>query len=460
MLVHSILLIDDDPMVFEDFKKSLTGAEDLALEWVSSGPEAIELVKRFPRRFSSVISDYLMPVMNGAETNIELLKINPDLIIATYSADKTREAIKLSQSSGALEFLDKGISSETLVRTLRGYCKKFEENFQILMPDNSASQYGEKIQAIGAIGRSAKFGETAQLVEQAAGSDCNVVIFGETGTGKELLAKAIHNLSKRKSRTFIALNVATLSPELFESELFGHAKGSFTGAIGDKVGKFKLAHGGTIFLDEITELSLALQARLLRVLQDGDFYPVGSNKPERVDVRVVVASNMELESAVKKGRFREDLYYRLNVFKIKNHPLRDRPEDIRPLVLFFQKKYGGSEKVFLMRTIRKMETYKWPGNIRELENEVERIVCTLSVKTVEPVHLDAKFFLDENQVEVKAPINSYEQLRSYVQNLEKSLIMQAHRKTRCLRLTAETLGIGYSTLRTKIKEFNLTEMGV
>ena len=304
MNVHNILLIDDDRMVFEDFEKSLKGAEDLALEWVSSGPAAIELIKKFPRRYSNVISDHLMPGMNGAETTIELLKINPDLIVATYSADKTREAVKLSQSSGALEFLDKGISDETLVKTLRGYCKKFEENFQVLEADNSASQHAEKIQTIGAIGLSAKLGETALIVEQAAGSDCNVVIYGETGTGKELLAKAIHNLSKRKSRAFIALNVATLSPELFESDLFGHVKGSFTGAVGDKVGKFKLAHGGTIFLDEITELSLPLQARLLRVIESGDFYPVGSNKPESVNVRIVVASNKELETAVKNGTFR------------------------------------------------------------------------------------------------------------------------------------------------------------
>ncbi len=459
MNVHNILLIDDDRMVFEDFEKSLKGAEDLALEWVASGPEAIELIKKFPRRYSNVISDHLMPGMNGAETTIELLKINPDLIVATYSADKTREAVKLSQASGALEFLDKGISDETLVKTLRGYCKKFEENFQVLEADNSASQHAEKIHTIGAIGLSAKLGETALIVEQAAGSDCNVVIYGETGTGKEILAKAIHNLSKRKSRAFIALNVATLSPELFESDLFGHVKGSFTGAVGDKVGKFKLAHGGTIFLDEITELSLPLQARLLRVIESGDFYPVGSNKPESVNVRIVVASNKELETAVKNGTFREDLYYRLNVLKIKNYPLRERPEDIRPLVLYFQKKYGGTDKVFLMRTIKKMETYKWPGNIRELENEVERIVGTLSAKTIEPVHLDTKFFMDENQVGTQETINSYEQLRAYIQSLEKSLIMQVHRKTRCLKLTAETLGIGYSTLRAKIKEFNLAEIG-
>ena len=191
-------------------------------------------------------------------------------------------------------------------------------------------------------------------------------------------------MSDRKSRPFVQLNVATLSPELFESEMFGHTKGSFTGAIADKVGKFKLAHSGTIFLDEIAELRLDLQARLLRVLQDGDFFPLGSNKPEKVDVRVIAASNKELEKAVKDGTFREDLYYRLNVLKIKTYPLRERPEDLRPLVLYFQKKYRGSDKVFLMKTIKLMELYKWSGNIRELENEVERIMLTLPVNKIEP----------------------------------------------------------------------------
>lgn len=342
-MIHKILLVDDDQMIAEDFKRTLASEPMFELSWVSSGAEAIKAISKTPRGYSVIIMDYLMPKMDGAETTKELLKINPDLLIAMYSGDQTREAIKTSHSAGAVEFLDKGISQSRLIESLKSFCKKFEDTYQVLQSEDSPNQLEEVIKSVGMIGRSPKLAETARIIKSAAPSDCNVVIFGETGTGKELIARAIHNLSLRKTRPFIPINVATLSPELFESEMFGHIKGSFTGAVTDKVGKFKLAHGGTIFLDEIAELKPDLQARLLRVLQDGDFFPVGSNKPEKVDVRVIAASNIELEKAVKAGNFREDLFYRLNVLKIKTYPLRERIEDIRPLVLFFQRKHKGAE---------------------------------------------------------------------------------------------------------------------
>lgn len=456
-MVHKILLVDDDQLIAEDFKRTLASEPVFDLSWASSGTEAVQVIAKEPRGFSVIVMDYLMPGLSGAETTKQLLKINPDLLIAMYSGDQTRDAIKVSHSSGAVEFLDKGISSQSLIQKLKSFCKKFEDTYQVLQNEESPSQLEEIIKSVGMIGRSPKLAEIARTVKSAAVSDCNVVIFGETGTGKELIAKALHNLSSRKNRPFIPINVATLSPELFESEMFGHTKGSFTGAVADKVGKFKLAHGGTIFLDEIAELKPELQARLLRVLQDGDFYPVGSNKPEKVDVRVITASNIELEKAVKAGNFREDLFYRLNVLKIKTYPLRERIEDIRPLVLYFQRKHKGAEKVILLKTIKMMELYKWRGNIRELENEVERLMNTVASNKIEPVHLDSKFFLEENQVNGTPQIRDFSELNIFVRNLEKTLISDSIKKAKNnLKLASEVLGIGYSTLRAKTKEYNIT----
>lgn len=458
-MIHKVLLVDDDPLIAEDFKRSTAAEPTLDIHWVSSGQDAIRLVEKNPRLFSVIIMDYLMPVLSGAETTKKLLEVNPDLLIAVYSGDQTREAIKTSYAAGAVEFLDKGISSHELIKNLKSFCKKFEDTFQTLQPEDTPSHCEEIIKSVGMIGRSPKLAEVAKTIKAAASSDCNVVIYGETGTGKELVARALHNLSDRKNRPFVQLNVATLSPELFESEMFGHTKGSFTGAIADKVGKFKLAHSGTIFLDEIAELRLDLQARLLRVLQDGDFFPLGSNKPEKVDVRVIAASNKELEKAVTAGTFREDLYYRLNVLKIKTYPLRERPEDIRPLILYFQKKFRGSEKVFLMKTIKLMELYKWNGNIRELENEVERIMMTLPVSKIEPIHLDSKFFAEENQVSSTPQIKDFSDLNIFVKNLEKNLISDGIKRSQNnLKIASEALGIGYSTLRAKAKEYNLNIM--
>ena len=457
MVVHKILLVDDDQMIAEDFRRTLACEAMFDLNWVSSGSEAVQAIAKNPRGFSVIVMDYLMPEISGAETTKQLLKINPDLLIAMYSGDQTRDAIKISHAAGAVEFLDKGISSHSLIQNLKSFCKKFEDTYQVLQNEEAPSQLEEIIKSVGMIGRSPKLAEIARTIKSAAVSDCNVVIFGETGTGKELIARALHNLSLRKNRPFIPINVATLSSELFESEMFGHTKGSFTGAVADKVGKFKLAHGGTIFLDEIAELKPELQARLLRVLQDGDFYPVGSNKPEKVDVRVLTASNIELEKAVKAGNFREDLFYRLNVLKIKSYPLRERIEDIRPLVLYFQRKHKGSEKVILLKTIKMMELYKWRGNIRELENEVERLMNTVTSNKIEPVHLDAKFFLEENQVNGAPQIRDFSELNIFVRNLEKTLISDSIKKAKNnLRLASEVLGIGYSTLRAKTKEYNIT----
>ncbi|WP_299896766.1 sigma 54-interacting transcriptional regulator [uncultured Aquimarina sp.] len=245
-----------------------------------------------------------------------------------------------------------------------------------------------KINADNIVHKSATYSKVLEQVHQVAHTDTTVLITGESGTGKELLASAVHNNSSRKERALIKINCATLPNELIESELFGHKKGAFTGAVDDKIGKFSLADGGTIFLDEIGELPIDLQPKLLRVLQEGEFDMLGGNKTKSVDVRIVAATNRNLEDMVREGKFREDLYYRLNVFPIENIPLRARKEDIPPLAQFFLEKYsakaGKAFKRLSKRTIEALLNYNFPGNIRELENLIERAVILESGTTLNP----------------------------------------------------------------------------
>jgi transcriptional regulator with PAS, ATPase and Fis domain len=223
-------------------------------------------------------------------------------------------------------------------------------------------------------------------------SDSTVLINGESGTGKELVAKAIHNLSNRESKKFIAINCGAIPANLLESELFGHERGSFTGATTKKIGKFQIANGGTIFLDEIGDMPLELQVKLLRVLQEGTIEPVGSTSPIKVNVRVLAATHVNLEEAISDGRFREDLFYRLNVIPIYLSPLRKRPDDIEPLLLHFQEKHKGGDKKILYKTLRYLKNYSWKGNVRELENTIDRLLTMVTDSEITPEHLDAKFF--------------------------------------------------------------------
>ena len=453
VLVHNILLIDDDVAFSRMCANAFLDYPEFQIELIHNPLEALKQVRLFPWKYSVVLVDYLMPSLSGSETTTELLKINKYLIIAILSGDQTRDAIKLSHEAGVAKFLDKGESTTSLIEVIRGLCKKYEETTQVYYSEVSKTKNEELINSIGMIGKSQGLADLAETITSYSRSSANVVIEGESGCGKELVARAIHNLSPRKNRPFIGINVGNLREELFESELFGHKKGAFTGAINDKVGVFKLANGGTLFLDEIGDLKKELQVKLLRVLQEGEFYPVGSNLKEKVDVRVIAASHVNLPKAVKDGRFREDLFFRLNILKIKVPALRERPDDLRPLVIFFQRKYGFSSKVFLMSAIKKLEAYAWPGNIRELEAEMQRLQVVVKGDRIEPIHLDPKFFLEENQVGHENQIKDYSDLEIVTVNLERKLIRSVYRKVRSLKLTAEILGIAYSTLKNKVKSF-------
>ena len=301
--------------------------------------------------------------------------------------------------------------------------------------------------------------EASRLVQKVAPSDTTVLLTGESGTGKELFARAIHSLSNRNKRAYIAINCAAIPSELLENELFGSERGAFTSAHARKMGKFELADGGTIFLDEIGDLELSLQAKLLRVLQEQTFERLGGTKSIKVDIRIIAASNMDLPEAVAKKEFREDLYYRLSVFPILIPPLRERCDDVLPLASFFIEKYGKQMKKkgkSLSRDAANlMERYHWPGNVRELENTIERSIILAEGKKIKPEHLAIRLATTD-EVRLREGAGLREVGQHAQMQAERKMIIRILNTTRGnKRKAAEILKIDYTTLFDKIKKYEI-----
>ncbi len=312
----------------------------------------------------------------------------------------------------------------------------------------------------GIIGESKAMQEVFEHLRKVVDTRVTVLIEGETGTGKELVASAVHYWSNRRDKLFVAQNCAAMPENLLESELFGHKKGAFTGATDDKKGLFELADGGTLFLDEVGEMPVSLQAKLLRVLQEGEIRPVGSSRTKRVDTRIVAATNRDLEKEVAEGRFREDLYYRLKVFPIRLPPLRERRQDIPTLAVHFLKRYteefGRSVRGFSQHAMEAMQAYKWPGNVRELENEVQRLVIQAEPEQfIEPQHLSPRIRQAESILDRVRPAKGT--LKETMEEIEKWLLRQAleeHGNNKSA--TAKTLGITREGLHKKLKNYGMT----
>lgn len=387
-----VLVVDDERMALETTTLLLESETDLIVQTTDSTDEAIQLVRAEPYGYAVVLLDFTMPGKDGASVAKLMLSINPHLQIVMNSGDKSRETLKLSYSVGITDFIEKDTDPADFRARIRQLCKKFEDTAQIIDPAEAADERSKLIKSINMIGESQAMADVATLVLQVAATSCNVLIQGESGTGKELVARAIHKQSSRRQKPFVAINVGAIAENLIESDLFGHERGAFTGAEKTKIGKLKLADGGTVFLDEIGDMKPELQVKLLRFLQEGEIQSVGALKSEKVDVRVIAASHIDLEKAVSENKFREDLFYRLNVVKIAIPPLRDRPEDIRSLVVHFQKAFRAESKTILVKTLRYLESYQWRGNIRELENEMERLMTIVPANRIEPGHLSSKFF--------------------------------------------------------------------
>jgi two-component system nitrogen regulation response regulator NtrX len=379
-----ILVVDDEQDIRASLKMILE-YEGMRMIEAASGPEALQAVR--DQEPDAVLLDIKMPRMDGIEVLGQLAEHHPDLPVVMISGHGTIATAVEATRLGAFDFMEKplerdrvllvlrnALERKRLQETVREYRLSFEERYRL-------------------IGESRKLGEVQQAVARIAPTRASVLITGESGTGKELLARAIHRNSTRSDQPFVKVNCAAIPEELIESELFGHVKGSFTGATKDQVGKFVRADGGTIFLDEIGDMSVKTQAKVLRALQDGEVEPVGAAKTLRVDVRVVAATNKDLRQEIEAGRFREDLYYRLNVVPLHLPPLRERPEDIEALVRHFTESYcrenNYKQKKFAREALETMKRLPWRGNVRELRNAIERLIILTPSDTIGPDDLPA-----------------------------------------------------------------------
>jgi len=452
------IFIVDDESTIREFLREVILAEGFSVFEASDGEEALKIIERNP--MDVVIMDLRMPGMDGIETLNEIRKRNIDskvIIMTGYATIRTAvEAIKF----GAFDYIVKPFENDEIVATI----KKAISGSKI---PNSYSSFNkgnlDEGQPFGIIGDSPAMIDIFKVIKKVALLNTTILITGESGTGKSMLAQAIHDSSGRKQSPFITVNCAALPENLLESELFGHEKGAFTGAVSSRTGKFELAKNGTIFLDEISTLSLPTQAKLLRVIQDKKFEKVGGERTLEVDVRIIAATNERLDEAVSEGYFREDLYYRLNVVTIEMPSLRERIEDIPKLVDSFINKFNQKiRKNIKCVTNEAMDLlihYAWPGNIRELENIIERamILEDGSVIGIEslPRHIrQTKKFVTKFQ-----QYNNIVKLDDALDKAEKEALIEILAKTKGHRgKAAEMLGISRRTLQYKLKKYGLIKV--
>jgi two-component system nitrogen regulation response regulator NtrX len=367
--MHSILIVDDEPGI-RDTLRGVMEDEGFAVEAVATGEECLAALEK--RAYSCILLDVWLPGIDGLETLRRLRAAGSDASVVIISGHGNVETAVKATKLGAFDFIEKPLSLEKTLLTVRNALK--QQRLELINAEMSA----ELAHEYKMVGDSVAMRALRKQIAVVAPTDGRVLIYGESGTGKELVARAIHAKSRRANEPFIEVNSAAIPEELIESELFGHVKGAFTGATAAKKGKFELADGATLFLDEIGDMSANVQAKVLRVLEEQRFEPVGSGNSVKVDVRVIAATNKRLDAEIEQGKFRPDLFYRVNVIPFELPPLRDRLEDVPLLVDFFNQNfsraYGKIPKHFESDAIEELQNYSWPGNVRELRNTIERVV--------------------------------------------------------------------------------------
>lgn len=366
---NAVLIVDDEPSIREALRAVLED-EGYAVDAVASGEDCLRATER--RAYDCVLLDIWLPGMDGLETLRRLREQGADAAIIMISGHGTIETAVRATKLGAYDFIEKPLSIEKTTLTVRNALRQLElERANAALRDQLRSEHE-------LIGDSVAMRALRQQIALVAPTDGRVLIYGESGAGKELVARAIHAASRRAAAPLVELNCAAIPDELIESELFGHVKGAFTGATAAKKGKFELADGATLFLDEVGDMSARVQAKVLRVLEEQRFEPVGSNSTVKVDVRIIAATNKRLEVEIERGTFRADLFYRLNVIPFEIPPLRERLEDVPLLVEHFNWRfsaaYGKEPKEFTAEAMERLQQHSWPGNVRELRNTVERVV--------------------------------------------------------------------------------------
>ncbi|MDZ7374456.1 MAG: sigma-54 dependent transcriptional regulator [candidate division KSB1 bacterium] len=445
--MNKVLVVDDDPDVRQGLLEWLQeGGYDA--KGVSDGIVALDELRG--DQYDVVLLDLYLPRLEGMKVLDAIVEGGIPVAVIVMSAYGTIQLAVEATKKGAFDFLEKPLSRERVLVTVRNALGKreLEAQRQLLL-----EEVREKYRMVG---QSPAMERVFYLVDRAARSDAKVLILGENGTGKELVARAIHMNSARAGNRFVAVNCAAVPAELIESELFGHCRGAFTGAYTDTPGKFRVASGGTLFLDEIGDMTLHLQSKLLRALEDGEIYPVGSAQPVAVDVRFIAATNQDLEEKVRQGTFREDLYYRLNVIRIELPPLRERKEDIPILVDHFMRQICEANKVPLKTmtpsALSLLLSHSWPGNVRELRNVIEKLI----VLYPEELHFDLHHVAEAlrgygNRAEV--PPRSLKEAREEFEKrfIEQRLVANNWR----IQETAKQLGIERTQLWKKMKRYGL-----
>ena len=448
------ILIAEDEKTQRDLLEGFLKKEGFSVEAVANGREALHKLEG--DFFDIALVDDKMPELDGLQTLREIRKLYPNLPVVMMTAYGTVETAVASMKEGALDYLTKPIDLDELLLMLQ---KVIERSNLIKENKELKTQLQERYAFPHIVYGSPKMEEVMGLVARVASSQTTILIRGESGTGKELIANAIHYASPRSGKPYVKVSCAAIPETLLESELFGHEKGAFTGATQKRIGRFEEANGGSIFLDEIGDLSAGTQVKLLRILQDKEFQRLGSNLSLKTDVRVIAATHRNLEEAIQKGLFREDLYYRLNVISITLPPLRERREDIPLLIDHFLKKYSQKNQKSISDISKEARTlllrYLYPGNVRELENLVERavVLCRGEMITTQDLPFHIKEGTSEKLWESSKKTKS---LPESLEEIERDSIIKAlHQHNGVQTKAAESLGISERVLRYKIKKYGI-----
>lgn len=454
------ILVVDDEQSMRDFLKILLQKEGYTVETGNNASIALEILQQ--KNYDLVISDIRMPGMTGLEMLGQIKELHPNLPVIMITAFASPDDAVTAMQNGAFDYISKPFNVDEIKSVIESATSQKGKN-------QSKEELADSFPGI--IGQSKEMLKIFDLIRRIAPTPANVLIYGESGTGKELVAKAIHDSSTVKKKHFVPINCSAIPEELMESELFGHMKGSFTGAISDKTGLFLEADRGTAFLDEIGELTPIIQTKLLRVLQEREIKPVGSTNLKTIDVRIIAATNRILEEEIKAGRFREDLFYRLAVVPIRVPPLRERKSDVPLLVDFFLQKYsrqlGKEVQQISSYALQVLMEYDFPGNVRELENIIERGVALASTNIILPESLSLTGSIQENQGNddespsifqvVKDEAELFDTgLEKIMAQMEKRLIEHALEKTGNSKMkAADLLQVSFRSLRYKIKKYGI-----
>ncbi|UCE70962.1 MAG: sigma-54-dependent Fis family transcriptional regulator [Nitrospiraceae bacterium] len=443
-----ILVVDDEQSMREVLDIFLSN-EGYDVTVAGNGVSGVDAVKK--DIFDLVITDMKMPRLGGLELLKNIKQISPDTVVVIATAFGSTESAVEAMKLGAYDYIQKPFQMDDIRLVVSNALEKMKLQKDVsILKEQLKSPSLENI-----IGNSQPMQAMFTIISKTAESNASVLITGESGTGKELVAKAIHSLSPRKDNRFVALNCAAIPEGLLESELFGHMKGAFTGAASNKQGLFELANDGTIFLDEIAEMPMNLQSKLLRVIEDGSFRRVGGASDLRVDVRIISATNKNLQELIENKQFREDLYFRLNVLSVKIPPLRDRRDDIPLLVNHFIKKFIGDKKEFSPEAIHALQNFRWKGNVRELENIIERVLLLCDNGVVHVEHLPDELRSSSESGKITVPSGGMD-MEKLMADTEKAYLLNALERTNGVKTeAAKLLNLSFRSFRHKLKKYGI-----